>query len=70
MGTVKFIHTKDSRILQHAGTNVGLAISALYFLDKKLVDQQVINTIQEQLTEKEYQQLKNSELPVWMKKIL
>ena len=69
-GTVKFIHTKDSRILQHAGTNVGLAISALYFLDKKLVDQQVINTIQEQLTEKEYQQLKNSEIPVWMKKIL
>lgn len=67
-GTVKFIRTKDSRILQHAGTNVGLAISALYFLGRKLVDQQIINTIQEQLTENEYQQLKNCELPIWMKK--
>lgn len=69
-GTVKFIRTGNTRVLQHAGTNVGLAISALYFLGKKLVDQQVINTIQKQLTEKEYQQLKNTELPVWMKKIL
>lgn len=69
-GTVKFIHTEDSRILQHVGTNVGLAISALYFLGRKLVDKQVISTIQQQLTEAEYRQLKNTELPVWIKKML
>lgn len=67
---VKFIHTDDKRILQHVGTNVGLAISAMYFFGKNIVDEDMVKKIKDYLTVKEYEQLKKSELPVWMKKIL
>lgn len=67
---VKFIHTSDKRKLQHAGTNVGLAISAMYYLGKNILDKSIVQKIKDYLTEGEYEQLKKSDLPVWMKKLL
>ena len=67
---VKFIHTNDKRKLQHVGTNVGLAISAMYYLGKNVLDNNIVKKIKEYLTEDEYKQLKKSDLPVWMKKLL
>lgn len=67
---VKFIHTSDKRKLQHVGTNVGLAISSMYYLGKNVLDKSIVKKIKEYLTEDEYEQLKKSDLPVWMKKLL
>lgn len=67
---VKFIHTSDKRKLQHSGTNVGLAISAMYYLGKNILDKTIVKKIKEYLAEDEYEHLKKTDLPVWMKKLL
>ncbi|WP_326519547.1 DUF6088 family protein [Acinetobacter sp. CAAS 2-6] len=67
---VKFIHTANRKLLQHAGTDVGMAIAALYYLGKDLVNAQVIQHIQSRLTEKEFEQLTKAELTHWMKSAL
>ncbi len=60
------------RKLVHAGTTVGLAISALWYLGEKEVTPEVIYKVKVQLTETEYSQLKNSiqDMPEWLVKKL
>jgi len=56
------------RKLVAPGTNVGLAISALWYLGRKEVNTRVFEAIQQKLTKAEYAQLKASIplMPAWM----
>ena len=58
----------SSRKLVAPGTNVGLAISALWYLGKSQVEQATFATIRKRLTEAEYIQLKAAvpQMPAWM----
>ena len=64
------IHTSNQRKLQYAGTKVGTAISALWYLGKELVTPSVIIKLRSNLTIEEFQKLKNAKLTVWMKKAI
>jgi hypothetical protein len=63
---VQLLHV-SSRKLQHAGTNVGLALSALFYTGKKGVDQIVIYRIRAKMTPSEFEQLADSDIPNWMR---
>ena len=67
---VKFIHSSNEKLFLFHGTEVGLAISAMHYLGKELVDEQVIQKIKLRLNEQQFEQLKNSPLPSWMEKIV
>lgn len=67
---VQMIHTSNQRKLQHAGTKIGLAISALWYLGRKLVTPSVIITLKASLTDEEFATLKNSNLAAWMYKAI
>ena len=67
---VQMIHTSNQRKLQYAGTKVGTAISALWYLGKELVTPSVIIKLRSNLTIEEFQKLKNAKLTVWMKKAI
>lgn len=63
---VQFIHTSNKRMLQYAGTNIGLAISALWYLGKELVTPTVIKKLKANLNNEEFITLKNANLTQWM----
>lgn len=67
---VKFVRTANQRLLQHSGTKVGLAISALFYLGKEEVTEQTIQTIKQKLTSEEFQLLVQSKLPAWLQVLL
>lgn len=67
---VKFVHTNNKKLLRYADTNVGLAISAMYYLGKELVTPNVIIKIKERLSEQEFEQLRQANLVSWMEKAL
>lgn len=52
--------------LQHAGTRVGLALSALFYLGRKGVDGTVVASLKAKLTEAEFKQLAACRMPAWM----
>lgn len=64
--SIRFIHTKNKKLLQHYGTNVGIAISALNYLGKELVTEKVVNKVRSFLSEQEFLELMNSALPEWL----
>ena len=61
-----------SRKLILAGTKVGLAITALWYLGNRQVNEKTIAQIKSQLTEKEYAQLIDNinQMPVWLANII
>jgi len=63
--TVKLKHASNRKLLL-AGKRSGLALSALWYLGKNNINAEVINTIQESLTESEFNTLKNTAMPAWM----
>lgn len=63
---VHLIHTSNQRKLQYAGTTIGLAISALWYLGQNLVTPSVINTLKTYLSDDEFTKLKNANLTHWM----
>lgn len=67
---VKFIHTENSKLLQYAGTKVGWAISALYYLGKELVNEEVIHQIASHLNDEEFEKLVHANLTGWMKETI
>ncbi len=64
---IKLKHISQRKMVA-PGTNVGLAISALWYLGKNQVENATFATIQKRLTEAEYMQLKESvpQMPAWM----
>lgn len=67
---IKFLHTNNEQLLQYAGTNVGIAISALYYLGRGYVNIQVVEKIRLKLTPREFRRLQKASLPAWIKKPL
>ena len=65
---VKLVHSSNKKLFQAHGTEVGLAIAAMHYLGKELVNEQVIQKIKSRLNEQQFEQLKNSPLPSWMKR--
>lgn len=61
-----------SRKLILASTKIGLAITALWYLGKRQVNEKTIAQIKSQLTEKEYAELVNNinQMPVWLANII
>ncbi|OTA18144.1 hypothetical protein Xbed_03215 [Xenorhabdus beddingii] len=63
---VKLIHTSSQRKLQYAGTKVGMAISALWYLGKEAVTPTIVEQIRNLMSEEEFCLLKNCKLPAWL----
>lgn len=62
---IRLLHVAPPK-LQHAGTIVGLALCALLYLGKKGVSDTVIASIKAKLTPREFKQLADCEIPIWM----
>lgn len=62
---VRLLHASPKK-LQHAGTKVGLALCALFYLGKNGVNDIVIASIKDKMTPSEFKHLANSKIPVWM----
>ncbi|KMJ44659.1 DUF6088 family protein [Xenorhabdus khoisanae] len=63
---VKLIHTSSQRKLQYAGTKIGMAISALWYLGKDAVTPATVEQIRSLMSEEEFGLLKMCKLPAWM----
>lgn len=62
---IRLLHVAPQK-LQHAGTIVGLALCALLYLGKKGASDTVIASIKAKLTPREFKQLADCDIPVWM----
>lgn len=67
---IKFLHTNNAKLLQYSGTNVGMAISALYYLGPGNVTNEVVEKISSRLTSREFHRLQKASLPSWIKEPL
>lgn len=67
---VKLEHVTSQRKFQKAGSKVGDAISALWYLGKEQVNADVVKRIKSKLTEEEFTQLCNAQIPGWMREAL
>ncbi|CDH20040.1 conserved hypothetical protein [Xenorhabdus bovienii str. kraussei Quebec] len=63
---VKLVHTSSQRKLQYAGTKIGMAISALWYLGKEAVTPEVVARVRSAMSEEEFSLLKNCKLPAWI----
>lgn len=68
---VRLIHTKNSKFFQHPfDSSVGITISALLFLGKKIVDFKMIKKLEKILKTEDWILLYQSALPIWLHKLL
>ncbi|MBD2784130.1 hypothetical protein ID858_04405 [Xenorhabdus sp. DI] len=67
---VKLIHTSSQRKLQYAGTKIGMAISALWYLGKETVTSATVEQIRSLMSEEEFGLLKTCKLPAWMSSVI
>lgn len=66
---VRLQHVSRDR-LQHAGTNVGLALSALYYIGREGLSAQMVWKITNSLSGEELIKLKACRMPGWMRSAL
>lgn len=62
----KLIHTSSQRRLQHAGKKPGQALSALWYLGKGNINEEVVRRIRQGLSAEEFETLRTSRMPAWM----
>lgn len=67
---VKLLHTASSRKLQHAGERPGMALSALLYLGKGQVNAEVVERIREGLSDEEFEKLRSSSMPAWLRQLV
>jgi len=68
---VRLLHTKNSKFFQHPfDSRVGVAISALLFLGKEIVDLNMVKKLERMLTSEERILLYQSSLPMWLHELL
>jgi len=68
---VRLLHTKNSKFFQYPlGRRVGMAISALLFLGKEIVDLNTVKKLEKTLTSEEWILLYQSSLPAWLHNLL
>ncbi len=68
--TVKLIHTSNKSILQHVGSKIGVAISALLYMGKNNTSIQTIEQIYKGLKPSEFNILCTSNIPQWLLQII
>lgn len=70
--TIVRLQQVSPRKMAHAGTNVGTALSALWYLGKGRVNSTVLESIRAKLTTEEYSTLKSTvpQMPGWMAQAL
>ena len=66
---VRLKHVSRDR-LQHAGTNVGMALTALHYIGKKGLSPQVVSKITNALSSEELLKLRACRMPEWMRSAL
>lgn len=64
--TVKLIHTSNQRKLQHAGSKVGMALSALWYLGKDTVTPSTVEKVRNAMSEEEFMLLQDCKMPAWL----
>lgn len=64
--TLRLQHVAQVK-LQHAGTKVGLALVALFYLGKAGVDSNAVAKIRSRLSPVEFEALQSCQMPKWMK---
>jgi len=68
---VRLLHTKNSKFFQHPfDSRVGVAISALLFFGKEIVDLNMVKKLERMLTSEERILLYQSSLPMWLHELL
>ncbi|QXR18986.1 hypothetical protein EGK58_013110 [Acinetobacter variabilis] len=68
---VRLLHTKNNKFFQYPfDSRVGMAISALLFLGKKIVDLNMVRKLEKTLTSEEWILLSQSSLPAWLHNLL
>lgn len=67
--SVRLKHVSKDR-LQHAGTNVGLVLTALHYVGKRGMSQEILSKINEMLSEEELRKLLDCKMPKWMRSSL
>jgi hypothetical protein len=68
-GSVRLQHVGKKR-LQHAGTAVGTALTALFYVGKEGVTPELVKRIGKSLSSSEFEQLLACEMPEWMRAAL
>ena len=64
---VKFVHTSNKAMFESKIPEVGMAVAAMQYLGKELVNENVVKCIRTKLTEEQYALLINLPLTAWMK---
>lgn len=66
---IRLRHASSAR-LQYAGTKVGTALSALYYLGKEGLSAQIVSSITSSMSSGELHKLKACSMPAWMRSAL
>ncbi|SED67997.1 Transcriptional regulator, AbiEi antitoxin, Type IV TA system [Pseudomonas frederiksbergensis] len=66
---IRLLHVASQK-LQHAGTIVGLALCALFYLGKNGVSDTVIASIKAKMAPSEFKKIADCEIPTWMQAAL
>jgi len=64
--TVRLLHVSPTR-LQHAGTRVGMALAALFYLGKGGVTSAIVAAVKSKLEHPEFEKLSACKMPGWMR---
>ena len=64
--TVRMVHTSNRRRLQFAGEPSGLALAALWYLDKDNATPEAVATIESAIGPEEFARLRSADMPAWM----
>ncbi|MNP19105.1 hypothetical protein D3C76_1116160 [compost metagenome] len=67
--TLRLQHASKDRF-QHAGTKVGLALTALHYIGKQALSVEIASHIQKALSEDEFKTLQACQMPGWMRAAL
>lgn len=68
-GEVRLIHAAPM-VMQHAGTEVGVAISALFYLGKDGTTPDCVSAIKNALSHKDFIKLMSCRMPAWMRRAM
>lgn len=66
---VRLKHVSKDR-LQHAGTNLGLVLTALHYVGKRGMSKEILSKITDTLSNEEFRKLLDCKMPKWMRSCL
>lgn len=69
LSIVRLKHVSKDR-LQHAGTKVGLVLTALHYVGKQGLTKEILSKVTDQLSKDELRELLDCRMPKWMRSVL